>query len=251
MEKTFGKGCRVLILGATSGIARALIHEFARRGFDLVLAGRDEDEMQRIAADARVRFDCQAEVLAFAALDYESHPAFWQKCNATKPIDGIVLCFGLMPPQREAERDWQKCAALLETNYNAAVSILNIVANDFEDRKRGFIGVLSSVAGDRGRPSNYLYGSAKSGLSAYAEGLRGRLFKSGVSVTTIKPGPVDTAMTWGMDKLPLLASPEKVASDIYRGLRRKADVVYTPLPWRVLMAVLRLLPSWIWKRMDF
>lgn len=251
MEKTFGKGCRVLVLGATSGIARALIHEFARHGFDLVLAGRDEDEMQRIAGDARVRFGCHTEVLGFAALDYASHSRFWEKCNETKPIDGVVLCFGLMPPQQDAERDWKQCAALLETNYNAAISILNLVANDFEDRKRGFIGVLSSVAGDRARPSNFLYGSAKSGVSAYAEGLRGRLFKSGVSVTTIKPGPVDTGMTWGMDKLPLLVSPEKVASDIYRGLRRKADVVYTPWPWQPIMAILRLVPSFVWKRLDF
>jgi short-subunit dehydrogenase len=250
-QKTFGQGCRVLILGATSGIARSLVHEFARRGFDLVLAGRDEDEMQRIAGDARVRFGCNAEVLAFAALDYASHQSFWDNCNARQPVDGVVLCFGLMFPQQEVERDWNKCSALLETNYNACVSILNIVANNFEERKRGFIGVLSSVAGDRGRPSNYLYGSAKSGLSAYAEGLRGRLFKSGVSVTTIKPGPVDTAMTWGLKKQPLLAPPEKVASDIYRGLRRKTDVVYTPAPWRIIMAILRAVPSWIWKRLDF
>jgi short-subunit dehydrogenase len=250
-EKTFGQGCRVLILGATSGIARELVHEFARRGFDLVLAGRDEEELNRIAADARVRFSCNTEVLPFAALDYNSHASFWQACNARQEINGVVLCFGLMFPQGESERDWKKCAALLETNYNAAVSILNIIAGDFENKKRGFIGVLSSVAGDRGRPSNYLYGSAKSGLSAYCEGLRGRLFKSGVSVTTIKPGPVDTGMTWGLDKLPLLAQPEKVASDIYRGLRRKADVVYTPAPWRVVMGILRIVPSFIWKRMDF
>jgi short-subunit dehydrogenase len=251
MGKTFGKGCRVLLLGATSGIARALVHEFARRGFDLVLAGRDEDETRRVAGDASIRFNCNAEVLSFSALDYSSHQEFWDKCNEEKEIDGVVLCFGIMFPQSEAERDWSKCSALLETNFNACVSILNIVANDFEERQRGFIGVLSSVAGDRGRPSNYLYGSAKSGLSAYAEGLRGRLFKSGVSVTTIKPGPVDTAMTWGMSKLPLLVPPEKVASDIYRGLRRKADVVYSPAPWRVIMAILRIVPAFVWKRMDF
>lgn len=250
-EKTFGKGCRVLILGATSGIARALIHEFARRGFNLVLAGRDTDEMNRIAGDARVRFDCKTEVLAFAALDYQRHQHFWDLCNLGGSVDGVVLCYGLMFPQEESERDWDKCAAMLETNYNSCVSILNIIANDFEERQRGFIGVLSSVAGDRGRPSNYLYGSAKSGLSAYCEGLRGRLFKCGVSVTTIKPGPVDTAMTWGLKKQPLLAPPEKVASDIYRGIRRKADVVYTPAPWRVLMGILRLVPAFIWKRLDF
>lgn len=251
MDKTFGKGCRVLILGATSGIARALIHEFARRGFDLVLAGRDEDELRRMAVDANLRYGAQTEVLAFDALDYDSHPGFWKQCTRERAVDGVIVCFGVLMPSEEAERDWSKCRLLLETNYNACVSILNLVAADFEMRKRGFIAVLSSVAGDRGRPSTYLYGSAKSGLSAYAEGLRGRLFKSGVSVTTIKPGPVDTGMTWGVDRLPLLVPPEKVASDIYRGLRRKADVVYSPAPWRIIMAVLRLVPAWIWKRVDF
>src|SRR5688572_5698728 len=130
-DKTFGDGCRVLILGATSGIARSLVHEFARRGFELVLAGRDEAEMNRIAADARVRFNAVTEVLPFAALDYASHPTFWKECNRTKEINGVILCFGVMFPQSEAQRDWEKCAPLLETNYNACVSILNIIAKDF------------------------------------------------------------------------------------------------------------------------
>jgi short-subunit dehydrogenase len=155
-----------------------------------------------------------------------------------------------MPPQAELERDWTQCRAMIEVNYTACVSILNLVANDFEARGRGFIAVLSSVAGERARRSNYLYGSAKSGLSAYAEGLRARLFAAGVSVTTIKPGPVDTAMTWGMEKLPLLVPPEKVGGDIYRGVRRKADVVFSPMPWRLIMAVLRFVPGFVWKRMN-
>ena len=247
-EKTFGPGCRVVILGATSGIARSLALEFARHGFELVLAGRDREEMQIIAADARVRFGASCEILEFSALDYASHPGFWRSCGA---VDGVVCCFGVMTAQDEAERDWEKCRAMLDSNYTACVSILNLAAADFEDKKRGFIAVLSSVAGDRGRRGNYLYGSAKAGLSAYAEGLRARLFASGVSVTTIKPGPVDTAMTWGMDKLPLLVPPEKVASDIYRGLRRKAEVVYTPLPWRPIMAIMRVVPAVIWKRLNF
>jgi short-subunit dehydrogenase len=247
-ERTFGKGCRVLILGATSGIAKPLALEFARRGFDLVLAGRDQEEMQTIAADARVRCGVKTELLEFSALDYDSHDAFWQSCGE---IDGVVVAFGVMTSQPEAERDWEKCRVMLESNYNATVSILNRIALDFETRQRGFIAVISSVAGDRARRSNYIYASAKSGVSAYAEGLRARLYPHGVSVTTIKPGPVDTGMTWGADKLPLLAPPEKVASDIYRGIRRKAEVVYTPAPWRVLMTILRLVPAWIWKRMNF
>lgn len=243
--KTFGKGCRVLILGATSGIAQALAREFAHHGFELVLAGRDNEELEIIQADLHVRFGVKSDIIEFSATDFESHPQFWQSCGE---LDGIVVCFGLMHTQSEAQDSWEKSRAMIEVNYSATVSILNIAANDFEERGRGFIGVISSVAGDRGQKRNYIYGSTKAAVSTYAEGLRTRLFPTGVSVTTIKPGPVDTGMTFGMDKLPLLASPEKVASDIYRGLRRKADVIYTPAPWRIIMGLLCLVPSWLWKR---
>ena len=248
MSQNFGKGARVLIVGATSGIARSTALEFGRRGFNLVLAGRDLEEMDYLARDVRVRCGVGVDVLEFSATDFDSHPRFWDRCG---DVDGVICAIGLMPPQSEVERDWKQCRAMIEVNYTACVSLLNLVAHDFEARQHGFIAVLSSVAGERARRSNYLYGSAKAGLSAYAEGLRGRLFASGVSVTTIKPGPVDTAMTWGMDKLPLLVPPEKVASDIYRGVRRKADVVFTPAPWRLVMAILRFVPSFVWKRLNF
>ena len=246
--RTFGKGCRVLVLGATSGIARPLVLEFARHGFEVILAGRDQDELGVMAADIQVRFDTRVEIREFSALDYGSHADFWAGCGE---VDGVVCCFGTMTDQAAAERDWEQCSLMLESNYNSCVSILNRVALDFETRERGFIAVISSVAGDRARRSNYIYASAKGALSAYTEGLRARLYPRGVSVTTIKPGPVDTAMTWSMSKLPLLAQPEKVASDIYRGIRRKADVVYTPAPWRLIMAILRVIPGFLWKRLDF
>lgn len=244
-DSHFGKGAKVLILGATSGIARATALEFARRGFDLVLAGRDREELDIIAADARLRGNTCVEVREFEATDFDSHPAFWAGCA---DVDGVICAFGWMPPQEETERDWTQCRALIEINYTACVSILNLVAGDFEARRGGFIVLLSSVAGERARRSNYLYGSVKSGLTAYGEGLRVRLFASGVFVTTVKPGPVDTAMTWGLDKLPLMVPPSVVASDIYRGARRRADVVWSPAPWRFIMAALRFVPSFLWKR---
>ncbi len=246
--KNFGPGCRVLVVGATGGIAKALCREFARHGFELVLAARDEEELAILSADLNIRGSGQTRVVRFDALNYDSHPDFWRGCGE---VDGVVCCFGVLTDEGEASRNWAKCRVLLETNYNANVSLLNLVADSFEARGRGFIGVVSSVAGERARRSNYLYGSAKSGLTAYCEGLRSRLFPSGVSVTTVQPGPVDTGMTWGKDKLPLLAPPERVASDIYRGLRRRADVVWTPAPWRLIMAILRVVPSPIWKRLDF
>ena len=245
--KTFGSGARVLLVGATSGIAIELAREFARHGFNLILAARDTDELQRIAADARIR-GASVETREFNALDYDSHAQFWADCG---DVDGVITCFGLLPDEQKARENWELCGNALEVNYNAQVSLLNRVANTFEERQRGFIGVLSSVAGDRGRRGNYLYCSAKGGLSIYVEGLRSRLFPAGVTVTTIKPGPVDTGMTFGMDKLPLLASPAKVASDIYRGIRRGADVVYTPAPWRTIMGVIKIVPGFIWKRLNF
>ena len=245
-HKTFGPGARVLIVGATSGIAIELAREFARHGFNLVLAARDADELNRIAADARIR-GANVETREFHALDYASHADFWRECG---DVAGVVVCFGILPDEAKARGDWDKCGPMLEVNFNANVSLLNLVADTFEKRERGFIGVLSSVAGDRGRRTNYLYCSAKAGLSTYSEGLRARLFPAGVSVTTIKPGPVDTGMTFGMDKLPLLASPAKVASDIYRGLRRGADVVYTPAPWRIIMGIIKIIPGFIFKRLN-
>lgn len=250
MTKTFGPGARVLLVGATSGIARELAREFARRGFHLVLAARDEDELELVARDCRVRGGSRIEVetRAFSALAYASHAKFWRSCGE---VSGVVVCHGLLEGEVEARSNWSQCKQLLEINYNSVVSLLNLVADDFEERESGFIAVLSSVAGDRARKGNYIYGSAKAGVSAYAEGLRMRLYRSGVTVTTIKPGPVDTGMTWGMGKLPLLASPEKVASDIYRGLRRKADVIYTPAPWRLIMGAMKIVPGFLWKKLDF
>ncbi|HEX8551629.1 MAG TPA: SDR family NAD(P)-dependent oxidoreductase [Abditibacteriaceae bacterium] len=243
----------VLILGATSGLARALATEWARRRYALILAARDAEELETIAADLRVRFGANVQTLAFDAINYRTHPAFWKRALAAAngEIHGLCLCFGTMFGQEESAADWQLSKQTIDGNYSGAVSILNIAADYHETRtsnKRGWICVVSSVAGDRGRQSNYIYGSAKGAVSIYAQGLRQRLAASGTSVTTIKPGPLDTSMTWGLDKLPLLASPEKVAKEIVRAVRRRADIVYTPAPWKIIMTLLCLVPEKIWKR---
>lgn len=242
----------VLIVGATSGIARSLVHEFARRKYAVILAARDEEELAIVAADLRVRYGGEIYTQSFDALNYRSHTAFWKRClqDCDGDLYGVVVCHGTMTPQDEAERDFAAAKAMIESNYTSAVCIINLAANYLEEQGRGFICALSSVAGEKGRRSNYIYGSAKGGLSLYLQGLRQRLAKSNVSVTTVKPGPVDTGMTFGMDKLPLLASPEKVASDIFRSVRRRKDVVYTPAPWLVIMGILKLIPEFIWKKVD-
>jgi len=242
----------VLIIGATSGIARELAKEFARRKYALILAARDGEELETIAADLGVRYGAKISLQSFDALNYRTHAAFWKRCLADcdNDLHGVVVCFGALAPQEEAERDWAVSRAMIDANYTSCVSILNLAANYYEERKRGFIAALSSVAGDRGRTGNYIYGSTKSGLNVYLQGVRQRLAKSNVSVTTVKPGPVDTGMTWGMDKLPLLAPPEKIAADTFRAIRRRADVVYTPAPWLIVMAILRIIPERIWKKIS-
>lgn len=245
----------VLILGATSGLARALASQWARRRYQLVLAARDEEELETVAADLRVRWGARVQTLAFDATNYRTHPAFWKRALAAAngEIDGVCLCFGTMFSQQETAHDWAKSKATIDGNYSAAVSILNIAADYYETRaakRRGWVCVVSSVAGDRGRASNYIYGSAKGAVSIYAQGLRQRLAKSGTTVTTVKPGPLDTGMTWGLDKLPLLAAPESAAKEIVRAVRRRQDIVYTPAPWRIIMTLLCLVPEKLWKKVN-
>ena len=241
----------VLILGATSAIARAVASELARRGFDLLLAGRDAAELETLAGDLQVRYGGNAAARAFDALALETHKPFFEDCQAASSgtLHGVVLCFGYLGDQATAQADLVETRRILDTNLMAAVSIFNVIANDFEARRRGFLCALSSVAGDRGRQSNYIYGSAKAGLSVYLQGLRNRLFHSGVRVVTIKPGFVDTAMTFGRPGMFLVASPEAAGRRIVKAIIGGDDVAYVPGFWRVLMLLIRAIPERIFKRM--
>ena len=161
---------------------------------------------------------------------------------------GVVLCHGLLPEQSEAQTKWEVARRTIDVNFTSAVSVLNGAAEYLEPRGKGFLCVLSSVAGDRGRQSNYLYGSAKGALSIYLQGLRQRLSKRGIVVTTVKPGFTDTAMTWGLPGLFLVATPQKVAEDIYRAVCKRRGTVYTPWFWRIIMAIIKSVPEPIFNR---
>jgi short-subunit dehydrogenase len=156
---------------------------------------------------------------------------------------------GYLGDQAKGQCDGEEARRILETNFTGCVSALNILANHFEPRRAGFICAISSVAGDRGRQSNYLYGAAKAGLSAYLQGLRNRLFHAHVKVLTVKPGFVDTHMTYGRSGLFLVASPESVAKGIFRAIVKGKDVVYLPWFWRPIMLVVRSIPEGIFKRL--
>lgn len=241
----------VVVLGATSAIARAVAEELGSRGFDLVLAGRDVNELETLAADLTLRCRVKVAVRAFDALSYEAHREFVDDCRALSGdgVFGAVLCFGYLGDQARAQVDFSEAKRILDTNLIAAVSILNLLAEHLEARRGGFLCALSSVAGERGRQSNYLYGAAKAGLTAYLQGLRNRLDRSGVRVVTIKPGFVDTRMTFGRSGMFLVASPEKAGRQIVDAIVKGNDVRYVPGFWRLVMLAIRAIPERVFKRM--
>lgn len=239
----------VLILGATSAIARASASAFAARGYDVHLAGRDEAELSRQARDLRIRYEIRADYSLFDAEAVETHGAYFQAIlDKTGGIEGILLAFGYLGDQEAARRP-PLLERVIAANFTGAASILAHCADYLETRKRGFIIGISSVAGDRGRQSNYAYGAAKGALSLYLQGLRNRLHPAGVRVVTVKPGFVDTAMTFGMPGLFLVASPAYVGERIAAAPGGSANVLYLPWFWRYIMLIIKSIPEPLFKRL--
>lgn len=238
----------VLILGAHSDIALALAHEFARGGYAPVLAARNIARLGDALKDLEIRTQVKGEAVEFDVLAMDGHQAFYDGL-ITKP-DVTVCVVGLLGDQIAARTDGKLTRAIIDTNFTGPASILHVVAADYEARKTGTIIGISSVAGDRGRMTNYPYGSAKAGFTAFLSGLRNRLQKSGVHVLTVKPGFCRTAMTEGM-KLPpaLTAEPKQAARDIFTAFAKKKDVVYTLWMWRWIMLIIRSIPEFIFKKL--
>lgn len=239
----------ILILGATSSIARALAEKFAAHGDNLFLASRDAEELAKIGTDLIIRYQQKVYWKKFNAQEFSTHELFWQEVLQTmQTIDGVVLAFGTLGEATQIgyfPNDHQ----VITDNFTGAVSILSYGANYFTTQRKGFIIGLSSVAGDRGRQSNYLYGAAKSALTVYLQGLRNRLFPFGIRVITIKLGLVDTAMTFGRPNLFWVAKPSKVANKIMAVLNSSRDVVYLPWFWRYIMAFIKTIPETFFKRL--
>lgn len=236
---------RVLIVGATSGIARAVAAVYAQRGANLVLAGRDQAALEEDAADLRIRFDTEVELRAFDATDPSGGDAIF----AGPANDVAVLCYGVLLDNDSARADPEAHRRMIEINYSSYALLLEQLVDSMREQG-GVVAVLSSVAGDRGRASNYCYGATKAALTAYADGLRGRLYGSGVHVVTVKPGPTATAMTADMPGQSKMANPKHVARQIVRAIDRRKDIVYTPGKWRLIMAVIRMIPERLFKRMS-
>ncbi|MEO5602065.1 MAG: SDR family oxidoreductase [Cyclobacteriaceae bacterium] len=238
----------VLILGATSDMAVAIARQLAIEGYSITLAGRNTDRLYAMEGDIRIRHKAPVTSVYFDALDFTSHQQFY---NSLPEKPDIVICvFGLLGDQHQAETNWASCLEILNSNYTGAVSILNIVANDFERRKKGTIVGISSVAGERGRQSNYLYGSAKAGFTAYLSGLRNRLYRHGVHVVTVKPGFVKTKMIENLKTPgPLTASPKKVGLVVSKAILKKKNSVYVLSVWGLIMMVIRSIPESIFKKL--
>ena len=239
----------VLITGAKSDIAKATAREYAKNGYDLYLAARNSSELEEFAQDITTRTQKSVKLLELDILDYKSHQAFYDNLDE-KPL-GVNSAIGYLGEQEKAQSDFNEAQQIMDTNYTGVVSLFNIIADDFEKKQSGFMIGISSVAGDRGRKSNYLYGSAKAALTAYLSGLRNRLYDAQVHVMTVKPGFVATKMTEDMG-LPekLTAQPEEVAEDIYSAQQNSKNVLYTKWIWRWLMPIIKIIPEWKFKGMN-
>lgn len=242
---------RVLIIGATSAIATACARIWATQGGRLFLVARNEEKLEALSSDLTVRGAGATGTFLMSAEDTARHCEMLQAAStALGGIDVALIAHGTLPDQRACEADPELALREFATNGTSVIALLTILANHFEQQGGGAIGVISSVAGERGRPSNYVYGSAKAAVSVFCEGLRARLFRAGVSLTDIRPGFVATPMTQGLPlPAPLVVQPEVVARRIVAGIDGKADVVYAPAFWRLVMLVIRCIPRSLFKRM--
>jgi short-subunit dehydrogenase len=239
----------LLVIGGTSDVGRATAGAFARDGWAIRLAGRDEAGLAREAADIATRF---GGAVSTHHLDVLETPTFAAFADALPELPDVVVCVvGILGDQRRAETDLDHAALVMRSNFEGPAQILAVFAERLAMRGSGAIVGVSSVAGDRGRGSNYVYGSAKAGFSAFLSGLRNRLMKNGVRVLTVKPGFIRTKMIAHIQTPAVLtASPEEVATAIRNGVGRGRDVIYVKPIWRLVMTVICGIPERIFKRLS-
>jgi len=243
---------KVLVFGATSGIAEAVVRRLAGQGAELYLVARNPERLAAVAADASVR---GAKAVATDVLDLDdiaAFPALIDRAFAVLGrVDLVLLAHGVLATSDACEASPELTARLLLSDFTAPALLSQLVALRLAGSQgSGTLTVIGSVAGDRGRQSNYAYGAAKGGLAVFLAGLRNRMFPRGVHVLTVKPGFVDTPMTANVAKNALFATPDKVAGDILRAVARGRDEIYTPGFWRLVLAIIRAVPERIFKRMS-
>lgn len=239
-----------IILGASSSMARAFMRRLSEDGHAFILAGRDKDDLARIAADCSARGASEVASFPIDARDAATFKPILAHASAQEGQLSCAVFLGSMPDQSEIDADPMMIDGVISDSFKGPATFLQMLAPLMEERGGGTIVGVGSVAGDRGRLGNYVYGAAKAGFATYLSGLRNRLNRSGAHVMTVKPGPVDTAMTWGLGKQPFMTTSEGVAEDILKGLRKKSNVVYTASIWRWVMLVIRTIPEPIFKKMS-
>lgn len=245
---------RVIIFGATSAIAEHTARQLIAQGASLYCIGRNQQKLDAMLDDLKVRAGDNQRVDGAVAdlIDSSQHEVLIDAAEAfLGAVDGVLIAHGTLPDQQACQEDVTRMRQEIETNALSVVSLLTLLANRFEQQRRGVIGVISSVAGDRGRQSNYVYGAAKGMVSIFAQGLRNRLAKSNVDVVTIKPGFVDTPMTAEFNKSGLLwAKPEQVAAGIIKAMQKGRGDVYLPWFWWGIMQIIKHIPEAIFKRLS-
>lgn len=241
---------KILIVGATSAMAEACARLWAQQGDHLFLAARNAQQLQSLAADLTARGATKVGSRVFDANQHEQHAALLAEATQTLGgLDTVLIAHGTLTDQDRGQTDVAYALAEIGTNGLSVVALLTLVANQLERQGRGAIAVISSVAGDRGRQSNYVYGSAKAMVSAFTSGLRQRLAKKGVHVVTVKPGFVDTPMTAHLPKGPLWAKPEQVAKDISQAIDKGRRIVYTPGFWKIIMLIIKSIPEFVFVKL--
>lgn len=242
---------KIAILGATSAIAHEAAKPFAKDNAEFFLVGRSQGKLETIADDLKVRGAKRVDIYTADLADLDSHQALFEATVATlEYIDVLLIAYGTLGNQPLCEQSVAETLKEFNNNCTSVLSLLTLFANYFEQQKRGTIAVISSVAGDRGRQSNYVYGTAKAAVTAFLQGLRGRLAKSGVNVLTIKPGLIDTPMTANLKKGLLTASAKSVGEGIYKAIQQKKEVVYLPFFWRPIMLIVKSIPERVFKRLS-
>ena len=236
-----------LILGGGSDIGLAIARRFAESDIPVQLAARRPQELEEDVCDIQLRYGVQVSAHRFDILDTAGHNEF---LDALPVLPDIVICVvGLLGNQEENQRDMSIATKVMRSNYEGPAMILGLIANRFEGRGSGTLVGIASVAGDRGRATNYVYGSAKAGFATYLSGLRNRLSRKGIHVVTVKPGFVNTRMTKGMNTPKLLtAEPTEVADAVYKAVQRRKDVIYIRSIWRVIMALIGAIPESLFKK---
>ena len=241
---------RVFIVGGTSAIASETAKAYAEAGARLFLTGRNPDRLASVADDLRVRGAAQVETCVLDVSDLSRHREVIEAAiGKLGGLDVALIAHGTLPDQAGCQQRVADTVEALHVNFTATIALLTELANHFEGQRGGVIAVITSVAGDRGRQSNYVYGAAKGGVERFLQGMRNRLYPSGVAVVTIKPGFVATPMTAGMRKNALYASPRRVGRAIYRAIEGRRDVIYVPWFWRPIMTAIRSVPERIFKRL--